>query len=139
MHKEGEPVRNDNSDMGKSPQRTFVDVIRKGGKRRGYITVRKHDDGRLEVGYSLCELRDRFSGVLGLDIALKRGARWIDKSYVRVHGNGTDMIINFPLEQTVVVPHTIAGRIVADVAQASGIFGEVNVPEWVRELANNNQ
>jgi hypothetical protein len=140
MTEEGKEIAGGNTvSKPKSPQRTFVDVVRKGGKRRGYITVRKHDNGCLEVGYSLCELRDRFSGALGLGIALKRGARLKDRrAYVRNGGHLPIIFIGNGDNVMVALPPTILPRLLSDVERATAIFGEVRVPRWVMELRDSS-
>jgi hypothetical protein len=123
----------------KSPRRTFVDVVRKGGKRRGYITVRRRDDGQLEVGFSLCELKDRFSGTTGLNIAFKRGERMVSRHAYVIPPD--TVVIGSGGDSATAVPRTMLSRILKDAEKSEEIFGEygdVVLPEWVNDLRTGN-
>ncbi len=119
--------------------RTYIDVVRKGGKRRGYLTVRVDEDGCAEVGWSLCELKDRFKGNLGVEIALKRGVR--TKNKLRVCDYGRDLFIlsddeGEPSSSIFKLPVSFVGRLLHDVervVERSGNDG-IELPEWVKEL-----
>ena len=119
----------------KNPQRTYVDVVRKGGKRRGYITVRKQDDGRVEVGWSLCELKDRFRGDIGLEIAFKRGKRVWGKSYTYTR-HGGDVLVGEGSSSIFVIPRSFVGRLLGDVEHMveKSTGSEVVLPQWVIKL-----
>ena len=124
-----------------SSRRVFIDVIRKGDRRRGYITVRNNRDHRLEVGFSLCELKDHFNGELGLDIAFKRGERLRDKqNFVRA-SQGEFLVMNEDAGIVTVVPRTLVPRILKVVNKLRN--AEDVVPAWVlnmqREFAPKNK
>lgn len=118
--------------------RTYIDVVRKGGKRRGYVTVRVGEDGCAEVGWSLCELRDRFNGALGVEIAFKRGIRTKDK--LRACDYGRDIFVLNDEGETpssvFKLPTSFVSRILRDVermVEKSNGAGVV-LPKWVVEL-----
>ncbi len=117
------------------PKRTYVDVIRKGGKRKGYITLVCGAEGKLEVGYSLCEQKDRFKGDLGLGIALKRGRRWVDRDRVLIRIPQTKTYLaSLGCSGNVLVPHTLAGRILKDVDRVTRKHSDATIPMWVSSL-----
>lgn len=113
------------------PHRAWIDIVRKGGRRRGYITAVKHDDDRLAVGWSLCEGKDRFNAGVGLDIAFKRGERWMDRREVAILNsgqcrNGSD---------AVPIPHTLAAAIAASVESCCLKRGwNARLPLWFDQL-----
>ncbi len=115
------------------PKRTYVEVIRKGGRRRGYITTHVNDDGKLEVGYSLCELRDRFDGNTGLNIALKRGVRWLEKEGVVVLRQHKEWK-RYGEGELVCIPHTIVNRMLDAVEHTTSKFDHAAMPIWVSKL-----
>ncbi len=130
----GDKPKHDSGDTnsGRNPQRTFIDVIRKGGKRRGYITVRRRDDCRMEVGYSLCELKDRFNGTLGLEIAFKRGERWLSREHVLI----STLAYGMDDARFVNIPHTFVSRLLGDVKRAVERLNGTDavLPGWIIEL-----
>lgn len=112
--------------------RTFIDVVRKGGKRRGYVTTRRTEDNKLEIGFSLCGLKDRFNGKLGLDIAFKRGVRlWSRDSYFSTP-QGDFVLMNGDMGSSVTVPRTLIPRILNAVERVKE--GRDTEPAWVKCL-----
>jgi hypothetical protein len=57
----------------------YVHLIRKGRQRKGYIVfVPVYEGSGAVVGYSLCKRSDKFQGVEGINIAIKRAYRHAD-------------------------------------------------------------
>ena len=144
-------------DMGATPRLThpWVDVIRRGGRRRGYILIEPVSETELGIGCALCNTGEKFSGERGLGIAHKRAVRWSGKSDVVVmrqgdrehagspdRGNGGGKSSSTPgrAPDLVRIPHTIAKRLLDDVRRVVEKFkpdGEAHyrVPAWADSLS----